>query len=139
MLDFAKLDAGRMELEPVETDVERLLQGVAELLSPRAYEAGIEIAWWAAPDMPTLLTDDGRLRQILFNLAGNAVKFAEVGGVLLSAEVKVRAGDRGSHPFQRARYRPRSRRGGAGGGVRRFRADRGGRAGWWRGARPRHR
>ena len=90
VLDFAKLDAGRMELEPVETDVARLLQGVAELLSPRARETGIEIAWWAAPDVPALMTDDGRLRQILFNLAGNAVKFAEVGGVVLSAEVKSR-------------------------------------------------
>jgi len=87
VLDFAKLDAGRMELELVETDVEKLLQGVAELLSPRAREMGVEIAWWAAPDTPLLLADDGRLRQILFNLAGNAVKFAEVGGVLLSAEV----------------------------------------------------
>ncbi len=89
-LDFAKLNAGRMELEPVETDVEKLLQGVAELLSPRARETGVEIAWWTAPDVPTLMTDDGRLRQILFNLAGNAVKFAEVGGVILSAEVKDR-------------------------------------------------
>jgi CheY-like chemotaxis protein len=99
VLDFAKLDAGRMELEPVETDVERLLQGVAELLSPRARETGIEIAWWAAPDAPTLLTDDGRLRQILFNLAGNAVKFAETGGVLLSAEVKAVAGNEATIRF----------------------------------------
>ncbi len=91
VLDFAKLDAGRMELEPVETDVERLLQGVAELLSPRARETGIEIAWWTASDTPRLMTDDGRLRQILFNLAGNAVKFAETGGVLISAEVKSKA------------------------------------------------
>ncbi len=90
VLDFAKLDAGRMELELVETDVEKLLQGVAELLSPRAREMGVEIAWWAAPDMPRLLADDGRLRQILFNLAGNAVKFAEVGGVVISAEVAAR-------------------------------------------------
>jgi CheY-like chemotaxis protein len=87
VLDFARLDAGRMALELVETDVEKLLQGVAELLSPRAREMGVEIAWWAAPDTPRLLADDGRLRQILFNLAGNAVKFAEVGGVLLSAQM----------------------------------------------------
>jgi CheY-like chemotaxis protein len=88
VLDYAKLDAGRMEMEPVETDVERLLQGVAELLSPRARERGIEIAWWVEADVPTLMADDGRLRQILFNLAGNAVKFAEVGGVAISAELK---------------------------------------------------
>jgi CheY-like chemotaxis protein len=93
VLDLAKLDAGRVELEPVATDVEKLLQGVAELLSPRAYAAGTEIAWWVAPDVPELMTDDGRLRQILFNLAGNALKFAEVGGVVLSAEVEGRTGD----------------------------------------------
>lgn len=90
ILDYAKLDAGRLELEPVETDVERLLQGVAELLSPRAFQAGVEIAWWADPDVPVLVADDGRLRQILFNLAGNALKFTEVGGVTLSAEVRRR-------------------------------------------------
>ena len=93
VLDLAKLDAGRVELEPAATDVEKLLQGVAELLSPRAHAAGIEIAWWAASDVPELLTDDGRLRQILFNLAGNAVKFAEEGGVLLSAETISRTGE----------------------------------------------
>ena len=93
VLDLAKLDAGRVELEPAATDVEKLLQGVAELLSPRAHSAGIEIAWWVSPDVPELLTDDGRLRQILFNLAGNAVKFAEEGGVLLSAEVASRTGE----------------------------------------------
>ena len=87
VLDLAKLEAGRVVFEPLRTDVEALLQGVAELLSPKAYAAGIEIAWWVAPDVPPLLSDDGRLRQILFNLAGNAVKFAEVGGVILSATV----------------------------------------------------
>ncbi len=91
VLDYAKLEAGRVELEPVETEVERLLQGVAELLSPKAFAAGVEIAWWADPDIPRLMTDDGRLRQILFNLAGNALKFVSSGGVTLSAEL-LRAG-----------------------------------------------
>ncbi len=86
VLDYAKLEAGRVELEPVPTDVEKLLQGVAELLSPRAFAAKVEIAWWADADIPRLMTDDGRLRQILFNLAGNALKFAGQGGVIISAE-----------------------------------------------------
>ena len=85
VLDFAKLDSGQIELEPAPTDVERLLQGVCELLSPRAHAAGIEIAWATAPDLPPILADDGRLRQILFNLAGNAVKMTKAGGVLLTA------------------------------------------------------
>ncbi|HTK36801.1 MAG TPA: response regulator [Caulobacteraceae bacterium] len=86
VLDFAKLDAGRVELEPAPTDVERLLQGVCELLSPRANAAGVEIAWAAQVGIPQILADDGRLRQILFNLAGNAVKMTKAGGVLLTVE-----------------------------------------------------
>ena len=87
VLDLAKLEAGRIELEPVETDLEQLLQGVSELLSPRAHAAGLEIAWAVDADAPVLWADDGRLRQILFNLAGNAVKLTQAGGVLLRAEV----------------------------------------------------
>jgi signal transduction histidine kinase len=92
MLDLAKLESGRVELEPVKTDVESLLQGVCELLSPRAYAQGVEIAWAVGADVPPIRTDDGRLRQILFNLAGNAVKLTREGGVLLSA-VRVSAPD----------------------------------------------
>jgi len=93
-LDLAKLDSGRVALEPAPTDLAALLQGVAELLSPRAYASGVEIAWWVAPDVPIVSADDGRLRQILFNLAGNALKFAEEGGAVLSAETIVRKEDR---------------------------------------------
>jgi CheY-like chemotaxis protein/nitrogen-specific signal transduction histidine kinase len=86
VLDLAKLEAEAVDLEPVPTDVEHLLQGVCELLSPRAHESGLEIGWWVGADVPTLLADDGRLRQILFNLAGNAVKLTAEGGVELRAE-----------------------------------------------------
>ncbi len=86
VLDYAKLDSGRIELELAPTDPERLLQGVCELLSPRAHQGGIEIAWAAEAGLPPVMADDGRLRQILFNLAGNAVKMTRTGGVLLTAE-----------------------------------------------------
>ncbi len=85
ILDLAKLDSRPLELEPVDTDVERLLQGVCELLSPRAHSAGIEIAWSTLGLLPRLRADDGRLRQILFNLAGNAIKLTQTGGVLVTA------------------------------------------------------
>ncbi len=85
ILDLAKLDSRPLELEPVELDVERLLQGVCELLSPRAHAAGIEIAWGTSGRLPPLQADDGRLRQILFNLAGNAIKLTQSGGVLVTA------------------------------------------------------
>src|ERR1700761_4569984 len=71
VLDYAKLDAQPVRLETSPMDVEALLQGVCELLSPRAYAAGIEIAWATRGPVRPLLADDGRLRQILFNLAGN--------------------------------------------------------------------
>ena len=90
VLDHARLDAGRVELEVAPTEPERLLQGVCELLSPRAHAAGVEIAWATDPAAPPprVLADDGRLRQILFNLAGNSVKLTRQGGVLLSAAAR---------------------------------------------------
>ncbi|MDR3511569.1 MAG: response regulator [Caulobacteraceae bacterium] len=86
VLDLACLDAGEFALHPAPVEPRRLLQSTAELLSPRATEKGLEIAWTAPADLPVVLADEGRIRQILFNLAGNAVKFTERGGVLLSAE-----------------------------------------------------
>ncbi len=86
VLDLARMDSGKLMLHPAPVDLPRLLQGVAELLSPRAHAKGLEIAWTAPAEAPTILGDEGRLRQILFNLAGNAIKFTEAGGALLSFE-----------------------------------------------------
>jgi CheY-like chemotaxis protein len=84
VLDFAKLGAGKVELHAGDVDVEALLRGVCELLSPRAREKGVEIAWSTPTDVGEIRADEGRLRQILLNFAGNAVKFTEAGGVLVS-------------------------------------------------------
>lgn len=86
LLDYARLEAGRLEFDSAPVDLEALLRGVAELLSPRAHEKGLEIAWSVAPDAVDILGDEGRLRQVLFNLAGNAVKFTATGGVRISVE-----------------------------------------------------
>ncbi len=83
LLDYARIDAGRVALEVTEVRLEPLLQSVAELLSPRAHTAGIEIAWALDPALGYIHADEGRLRQILFNLAGNALKFTSSGGVLI--------------------------------------------------------
>lgn len=85
VLDWARLDAGKVELSANRTALEPLLQGVAELLSPQAHAKGLEIAWAASGPVGAVLADEGRLRQILFNLAGNAVKMTASGGVRLSA------------------------------------------------------
>jgi signal transduction histidine kinase/CheY-like chemotaxis protein len=92
VLDLAKLESSSITLEPAPIDVEHLLQSVCELLSPRAREKGLEIAWSSRVEGGLLMADEGRLRQILFNLAGNAVKFTETGGILLDAE-QTREGD----------------------------------------------
>jgi len=86
VLDLARLGAGKIELHPSPTDIAALLRQVTELMSPRAHEKGVEIAWACAADLPLLMADEGRLRQVLLNFAGNAVKFTETGGVLLTAE-----------------------------------------------------
>ncbi len=94
VLDLARMDSGKLTLYPAPVDLPRLLQGVAELLSPRAHAKGLEIAWTAPAEAPTILGDEGRLRQILFNLAGNAIKFTEAGGALLSFETAAIAPER---------------------------------------------
>ena len=86
LLDYARLEAGSLEFDLAPVDLEGLVRGVAELLSPRAHDKGLEIVWSVAADAPDILADEGRLRQVLFNLAGNAVKFTETGGVRLSVE-----------------------------------------------------
>ena len=85
VLDLARLGAGKIELHTAPTDIAALLRQVTELMSPRAHEKGVEIAWACDAALPQVMADEGRLRQILLNFAGNAVKFTETGGVLLTA------------------------------------------------------
>jgi len=86
LLDYARLEAGKLEIDPAPVELEGLVRGVAELLSPRAHDKGLEIVWSVSADAPDVLADEGRLRQVLFNLAGNAVKFADAGGVRIAVD-----------------------------------------------------
>ena len=93
ILDYSRLEAGHVALESAPFDPEATMQDVAELLSPKARDKGLELAVVVRADAPQrVIGDDGRLRQILFNLAGNAVKFTETGGVTL--EMAPRPGGR---------------------------------------------
>lgn len=84
ILDYSRLEAGRVALESAPFDPEGTMQDVAELLSTKAHAKGLELAVSVRSGSPArVIGDDGRIRQILFNLAGNAVKFTEEGGVLL--------------------------------------------------------
>ncbi len=82
ILDFSKIEAGRLELTGAPVSIDDLVQGVVELLAPRAHDKGLEIGWFIDPALPRhFIGDETRLRQILMNLVGNAVKFTEAGGV----------------------------------------------------------
>jgi signal transduction histidine kinase/CheY-like chemotaxis protein len=87
ILDLAKIEAGRFDLVVETVDLRRLTEGVVELLAPRAQSKGIEIAASFSAAAPRFVRADGlRLRQVLTNLAGNAVKFTDQGGVCLTVE-----------------------------------------------------
>jgi CheY-like chemotaxis protein len=85
ILDFSKVEAGKLELHETEFSIEACVQNAVELLAPRAHEKGLEIAWAAETELPRIvIADETRVRQILLNLIGNAVKFTDRGGVLVS-------------------------------------------------------
>jgi PAS domain S-box-containing protein len=82
ILDFSKIEAGKLEMEKLDFDLRALLDDFAAMLAMRAHVKGIEFICAAAPDVPAhLCGDPGRLRQILTNLAGNAVKFTHQGEI----------------------------------------------------------
>lgn len=88
ILDFSKIEAGKLQLEEAVFSVEECIQSVVEMLAPRAAEKKIDLAWAIDPTVPKLnLGDEIRLRQIVTNLIGNAVKFTDRGGVLVTVEV----------------------------------------------------
>lgn len=85
ILDFSKIEAGKMELEHVDFDLRALVEGVAETLAVKAHEKGLELACLVDAAVPRYLRGDPtRLRQILLNLVGNALKFTEKGEIVLS-------------------------------------------------------
>lgn len=85
MLDLTLIEAGRFEPRPEEFDPRHLVEEVCELLAGRAHVRGIELAPHVASQVPDLVrADAGRIRQVLVNLVGNAIKFTEKGGVCVS-------------------------------------------------------
>jgi signal transduction histidine kinase/CheY-like chemotaxis protein len=87
ILDISKLEAGRVELDPVDFNLETLVDGVIDLLAPRASEKNLRIGALIEPEAKGDFRGDAtRLRQVLINLLGNAVKFTESGGVTVEIE-----------------------------------------------------
>ena len=88
ILDFSKIEAGMLQLHEDAVDLRAMLCGVAELLCQRGYDKSVELTAIVAPQVPqTIRADEGRLRQVITNLMGNAVKFTEQGGVCVEASL----------------------------------------------------
>ena len=139
ILDLSKIEAGHLELEHSSVDVRAVVEDVAVLLAEQAHNKDLDLACLVDPGIPASLSGDrNRLRQILLNLVGNAVKFTETGGVLVHAslgdattdavQVRIEVADTGigiaddAHdklfrPFSRLDTSPSRRSGGTGLGL----------------------
>ncbi len=89
ILDFSKIEAGKLDLESLPFSLHDSLEDTLKTLAVRAHKKGLELAAHVPPDAPdTLVGDAGRLRQIVVNLAGNAIKFTEQGEVVVEVSVE---------------------------------------------------
>jgi len=89
ILDFSKIEAGKLELEIIDFDLRVTVGDVSDMLAPGIYEKGLEFACMVHPEVPSCLRGDpGRLRQILVNLVGNAVKFTKKGEIFVQVSLE---------------------------------------------------
>ena len=89
ILDFSKIEARKLDLDSIEFDLRDTLEDTLKMLALRAQQKGLELACHIRPDVPdALVGDPGRLRQIVLNLVGNAIKFTDRGEVVLRAEAQ---------------------------------------------------
>ena len=91
ILDFSKIEARKLDLDSIEFPFRDTIEDTLRLIAPRAHQKGLELAVHIAAGLPDILVGDpGRLRQILINLVGNAIKFTEAGEVVLRVEEESR-------------------------------------------------
>ena len=85
ILDFSKIEAGKLDLEKIEFDLRETIDNTLDLLAAQAHSKGLELASFIRPEVPIqVLGDPGRLRQVINNLVGNAVKFTNEGEVVVT-------------------------------------------------------
>ncbi|MBF8296095.1 MAG: domain S-box protein [Bacteroidetes bacterium] len=93
ILDFSKIESGKIELEESAFEPRACIEEVYDLLSPKASAKDLDLLYWLDPEVPSgILSDKYRLRQILFNLVGNSIKFTEKGEIYISVALKWRIG-----------------------------------------------
>jgi PAS domain S-box-containing protein len=94
ILDFSKIESGKTELEQHPFEVRECIEEVFELLAPKALEKSLDLLYWVDPRIPSVVTGDKlRLRQILFNLVGNSIKFTSKGEVYASVTLGWKVGN----------------------------------------------
>ncbi len=94
ILDFSKIEAGKLDLEPMPFRLRNCLGDTLKTLALRAHQKGLELTYHVPPELPdALIGDPGRLRQILVNLVGNAIKFTEQGEVVVDVEADAPTAD----------------------------------------------
>ena len=93
ILDFSKVEAGKLQIEPVPFDLKEMFEEIGALLATRAHAKGVELVTNFSPELPTrFIGDSDRLRQVINNLAGNAVKFTDKGHVAMHASGEIEDG-----------------------------------------------
>ncbi|MBU2550402.1 MAG: response regulator [Proteobacteria bacterium] len=91
ILDFSKIEAGKLQIEAIDFNLRDSLGDMIKMLAVQAHDKGLELAYHVPPEVPdALVGDPGRLRQIIINLIGNAIKFTYQGEVVLAAEIESR-------------------------------------------------
>ena len=94
ILDFSKMEAGKLAIDRVAFDLAKLIDSLIDVFAPRAMEKNLDLLSLIEPDVPTfLLGDSGRIRQILVNLLGNAVKFTETGHIFIRVSCEANHAD----------------------------------------------
>lgn len=101
ILDFSKIEAGRMELDITNFDLGETIEGITQLFAAPAHNKGLDLSGFVEPGTPTKLAGDSfRIRQILSNIVGNAVKFTDSGEVVISASCDQEAGGAATIRFE---------------------------------------
>lgn len=88
LLDFSKLESGKTELELVSFELACLIDEVVQVMAQNALSKGLDLAYWVDPQVGSVKADPVRVKQILSNLVGNAIKFTETGGVMVGATLE---------------------------------------------------